>query len=60
MVHTVRGLELGVLGGREVVGSFDGGDISTDGGVMVVAEAERRLCRANEWQVLVSAEGVLR
>jgi len=42
MVHTVRQLELGNLCGREVIGSFDGGDISSDGGVMLVAEAERR------------------
>jgi len=43
MVHTVRQLELGILHGREVIGSFDGGDISTDGGVMLVVEAEGKL-----------------
>ncbi|HHX45943.1 MAG TPA: IS1380 family transposase, partial [Brevibacterium sp.] len=43
MVHSVRGLELGILHGREVVGGFDGGDMSSDGGVMLVAEAERKL-----------------
>ncbi len=43
MVQTVRGLELGILHGREVVGGFDGGDMSSDGGVMLVAEAERKL-----------------
>lgn len=43
MVHTVRGLELGILSGREVIGSFDGGDISSDGGVMLLAGAERKL-----------------
>jgi hypothetical protein len=42
MVQTVRQLELGNLCGREVIGSFDGGDISTDGGVMLLAEAERK------------------
>ena len=43
MVHTVPHLELGILSGREVVGTFDGGDMSSDGGVMLVAEAERKL-----------------
>jgi len=43
MVHTVPRVELGNLSGREVVGSFDGGDISSDGGVMLVAEANRKL-----------------
>jgi hypothetical protein len=43
MVQTVRQLELGNLCGREVIGSFDGGDISSDGGVMLVAEADRKL-----------------
>ena len=43
MVHTVPHLELGNLCGREVIGSFDGGDMSSDGGVMLVAEAERKL-----------------
>jgi hypothetical protein len=43
MVHTVRQLELGILSGHEVVGTFDGGDISSNGGVMLVAEAERKL-----------------
>jgi len=43
MVQSVRRVELGVLDGREVVGGFDGGRISSDGGVMLLAEAERRL-----------------
>ena len=43
MVQTVRQLELGNLCGREVIGSIDGGDISSDGGVMLVAEADRKL-----------------
>lgn len=30
------------LFGREVVGRFDGGNISSDGGVMLLAEVERR------------------
>ena len=43
MVHTVPQVELGILSGREVVGTFDGGDMSSDGGVVLVAEAERKL-----------------
>ena len=43
MVQCVRQVELGILSGREVVGRFDGGDKSSDGGVMLVAEAERKL-----------------
>ena len=43
MAHSVRRVGLGILGGREVVGGFDGGDISSDGGVMLLAEAERQV-----------------
>ena len=42
MVHSVPQLGLGILRGRQVVGGFDGGDISSDGGVMLLGEAERR------------------
>ncbi len=42
MVQSVPQLEFGVLRGRQVVGGFDGGDISSDGGVLLLAEAERR------------------
>ena len=31
------------LGVKEVVGKFDGGDISSDGGVMLLAEAEQQV-----------------
>jgi hypothetical protein len=40
MVHSVPRIELGILGGRQVVGGFDGGDISSDGGVILLAKAE--------------------
>ena len=43
MVHSVPQLELGILRGRQVMGSFDGGDISSDGGVLLLPEAEQRL-----------------
>jgi len=43
MAHSVRRVGLGILGGREVGGGFDGGDISSDGGVMLLAEAERQV-----------------
>jgi len=42
MVQSVPQLGFGILRGRQVVGGFDGGDISSDGGVLLVAEAERR------------------
>ena len=42
MVQTVPQLECGILRGKQVVGGFDGGDISSDGGVLLLAEAERR------------------
>lgn len=43
MVQCVRQVEPGILQGRAIIGSVDGGDISSDGGVMLVAEAERKL-----------------
>ena len=36
-------LELGNLHGKQITGGFDGGDISTDGGLMLVEKADRRL-----------------
>ncbi len=33
MVQTVSQLEFGILHGKQVVGGFDGGDISSDGGI---------------------------
>ncbi len=42
MVQTVPQLAFGILHGKQVVGGFDGGDISSDGGVLLLAEAERR------------------
>ncbi len=35
MVQTVSQLEFGILRGKQVVGGFDGGDISSDGGVLL-------------------------
>src|SRR5690554_2064946 len=43
MVQCVRQVEFGILSGREIIGSFDGGDISSDGGVMLVEAANRKL-----------------
>lgn len=43
MVHTVPRVELGILSGHEVIGTFDGGAMSSDGGVMLVARANRKL-----------------
>jgi len=36
-------LSFGVLGGKGITGGFDGGDISSDGGLVLVAEADERL-----------------
>ena len=43
MVQSVPQIEFGILARRQVVGDFDGGDISSDGGVMLLAEAEDKL-----------------
>jgi len=43
MVHSVPQLGLGILGGKQVIGDFEGGDISSDGGAMLVAEADGKL-----------------
>lgn len=43
MVQSVPQLGFGNLGGKEAIGDFDGGDISSDGGVMLLAEAENKL-----------------
>ena len=43
MVQSVPPLGFGILPGKQVVGGFEGGDISSDGGVLLLAEAERRL-----------------
>ncbi len=36
-------LSFGLLHRKQIVGAFDGGDISSDGGVMLVAEADKAL-----------------
>ena len=43
MTQCTSRLSFGFLGGKEVVGGFDGGDISSDGGLMLIVEADRRL-----------------
>jgi hypothetical protein len=43
MVHTVPQFELGILGGKQVIGDFEGGDIASDGGAILLAEADRKL-----------------
>jgi len=43
MTECVRQLSFGFLGQRKVVGEFSGGNLSSDGGLMLVAEADRAL-----------------
>jgi hypothetical protein len=43
MTECVRQLSFGFLGVKEVVGEFSGGNLSSDGGLMLVAEADRAL-----------------
>jgi hypothetical protein len=43
MTQCVEQLDLGILHGKRVTGGFDGGDISSDGGLILVAEADRRV-----------------
>ena len=43
MIHGVGQLCLGMLHQKEIAGSLDGGDTLSDGGVMLMAEAERKL-----------------
>lgn len=43
MRQCVEQLHLGLLHGKQVTGGFDGGDISSDGGLMLVAAADERL-----------------
>jgi len=43
MTECVRQLSFGFLCQKEVVGEFDGGDLSSDGGLMLLAEADRAL-----------------
>ncbi len=42
MVQTVPQLAFGILHGKQVVGGFDGGDISSDGGVLLLADGADR------------------
>jgi hypothetical protein len=43
MTPCIPQLTFGSLGRKQIIGSFDGGEISSDGGLMLVAEADRRL-----------------
>lgn len=43
MAHTVPQFGLGILQGKEVTCDFNGGDIASDGGALLVAEADRKL-----------------
>jgi hypothetical protein len=43
MTQCVAQLHLGILHGKRVTGGFDGGDISSDGGLMLIAAADERL-----------------
>jgi hypothetical protein len=43
MTQCLEQLHLGILHGKPLRGGFDGGDISSDGGVMLVAAADQRL-----------------
>jgi len=41
MVRSVPRIELGILGGKQVIGGFDAGGISSDGGVMLAQVEEQ-------------------
>jgi len=43
MTQCFEQLHLGVLHGKRLTGQFDGGDISSDGGLMLLAEADHQL-----------------
>lgn len=43
MTDCIEQLSFGFLCGKGIRGGFDGGELSTDGGVMLVREADRRL-----------------
>jgi hypothetical protein len=43
MTQCIEQLDFGFLCGKQVSASFDGGELSSDGGVLLVAEADRRL-----------------
>ena len=43
MTQCFEQLHLGILHGKSIRGGFDGGDISSDGGVILVAAADQRL-----------------
>ncbi|MBM3490892.1 MAG: IS1380 family transposase, partial [Alphaproteobacteria bacterium] len=49
-----RSCDLPSVGRKKMSASFDGGRISSDGGVMVLAQAERRLGLADRLAALIA------
>jgi len=43
MTQCIRQLSFGSLGGKQVVGGFDGGNLSSDGGLMLLSAADQQL-----------------
>jgi hypothetical protein len=43
MTQCIRQLSFGFLGGKHVVGQFDGGNLSSDGGLVLLSAADRQL-----------------
>jgi len=43
MTQCVEQLDFGFLCGKQITAAFDGGELSSDGGVILLAEADRRL-----------------
>lgn len=43
MTQCIDQVSFGILHGKQITGAFDGGDISSDGGLMLLAEADERL-----------------
>ena len=45
MTDCISPLDFGFLSGKAIVGGFDGGDISSDGGLLLLAEVDKALMR---------------
>jgi hypothetical protein len=43
MTQCIGQLSFGLLGRKQVVGDFDGGNLSSDGGLMLLSAADRQL-----------------
>lgn len=52
-IDTVPSFEFPAVGRKKITAAFDGGRISSDGGVMLLAGIERRLCIADRLAALV-------